>query len=644
MRQSYFKNAALLTGSDVVLRLAGMGLRIWLANALGGAGMGLYQLVLAVYGLFVTLATAGISVAAARLLTEELSRDKAAARGMLVRLVLAGLTLGGLAMAAQFATAGLAAKWWLGDIRAAAALRTSALGLPWMAVSAVLRGFFLARRRVEPNVLSQLAEQTVRIAAVVWALSRTQGWPDGSRCALVLAATALSEAISTALMALFYRREAARCFGSTAPRPPREVSRRLWDILWPVEGGRALSSALHTAENMLVPACLAVYLAASGGRTAALEQYGTLKGMALPLLNFPFGLLGSLAVLLMPEITQAHIEGQTARLNALLDRMLRLTGYFSMLAGTLFWVWGRPLAQLLYHSPEAGFYLETLAPAMPLMYLESMVDGAMKGIGEQKAAFRYSVWDAVLRIGGVAVLLPRYGMRGFLTVILLSSFYTCAANTGRLLLSSGTGHAFRRWLGAPLLAAVAAGAAGRGVRRALTGFPAQGLPGQLAVLTVGGTVTAIVFLLAALPLGLWEEQKAAFRYSVWDAVLRIGGVAVLLPRYGMRGFLTVILLSSFYTCAANTGRLLLSSGTGHAFRRWLGAPLLAAVAAGAAGRGVRRALTGFPAQGLPGQLAVLTVGGTVTAIVFLLAALPLGLWEELRAVLRQAKTGKNRGK
>ena len=179
--------------------------------------------------------------------------------------------------------------------------------------------------------------------------------------------------------------------------------------------------------------------------------------MALPLLNFPFGLLGSLAVLLMPEITQAHIEGQTARLNALLDRMLRLTGYFSALAGTLFWVWGRPLAQLLYHSPEAGFYLETLAPAMPLMYLESMVDGAMKGIGEQKAAFRYSVWDAVLRIGGVALLLPRYGMRGFLAVILLSSFYTCTANTGRLLLSSGTGHAFRRWLGAPLLAAAAAG-------------------------------------------------------------------------------------------------------------------------------------------------------------------------------------------
>ena len=512
MRQSYFKNAALLTGSDVVLRLAGMGLRIWLANALGGAGMGLYQLVLAVYGLFVTLATAGISVAAARLLTEELSRDKAAARGMLVRLVLAGLTLGGLAMAAQLATAGLAAKWWLGDVRAAAALRTSALGLPWMAVSAVLRGFFLARRRVEPNVLSQLAEQTVRIAAVVWALSRTQGWPDGSRCALVLAATALSEAVSTALMTLFYRREAARCFGSTAPRPPREGSRRLWDILWPVEGGRALSSALHTAENMLVPACLAVYLGASGGRTAALEQYGTLKGMALPLLNFPFGLLGSLAVLLMPEITQAHIEGQTARLNALLDRMLRLTGFFSALAAALFWCWGPDAAGLLYGSAEAGFYLQVLAPVLPLLYLESMVDGAMKGMGEQKAVFRYSLWDAVLRIAGVLLLLPRWGMKGFLWVILLSSAYTCQMNTARLLHVSGLKPRLWRWLGAPALAALVSAGAGEGLRALLAGWLGSGsTPARLAALCAGGFGMAAVCLAVQWPLGLGEEVQAILR-------------------------------------------------------------------------------------------------------------------------------------
>ena len=515
MRPSYLKNAALLTGADVVLRLAGMGLRIWLANALGGEGMGLYQLVLAVYSLFVTLATSGVSVAATRLIAEELSRSRAEACGMLLRLLGAALLLGSAAWAGQFGLAELAAAWWLGDVRAAGALRAAAFGLPWMAVSAVLRGFFIARRQVGPNVVSQLVEQTVRISAIWFALERGGALDVGGKCTAVLAATALSETVSACLMLLFYRREAVSAFGAGPARRPMDPAKRLWEILWPVEGGRCLASALHTAENMLVPACLTVYLLDAGGRSAAVAQYGNLKGMALPLLTFPFGLLGSLSVLLMPEITQAHIRGETGRLSALLDRMLRLTGYFSALAGAVFWVWGAAAARLFYgpDGSEAGFYLTVLGPAMPLMYLESMVDGAMKGIGEQKAAFRYSVWDAVLRIGGVAVLLPRYGMRGFLTVILLSSFYTCAANTGRLLLSSGTGHAFRRWLGAPLLAAAAAGAAGRGVRRALAGFPAQGLPGQLAVLTVGGTVTVLVFLLAALPLGLWEELRAVLRQA-----------------------------------------------------------------------------------------------------------------------------------
>ena len=514
MRQSYLKNAALMTGADVLLRLAGMGLRIYLANALGGEGMGLYQLVLAVYALFVTLATAGVSVAATRLMAEELSRGRAEARGMLARLLAAGLGLGAFAMVAQFGLAGLAAAWWLGDARAAGALRAAAFGMPWMAVSAVLRGFFIARRRVEPNVLSQLAEQTVRIGVVYVVLEQgiLRGGDHGRKCTAVLAATALSEAVSAGMMLLFYHREARRCFAGEKARRPRDPARRLWDILWPVEGGRCLASALHTAENMLVPACLTVCLLDAGGRSAAVAQYGSLKGMALPLLTFPFGLLGSLSVLLMPEITQAHIRGERARLDCLLDRMLRLTGCFSALAGALFWVWGEPLALLLYHSQEAGFYLRVLGPAMPLMYLESMVDGAMKGMGEQKAVFRYSLWDAVLRIAGVLLLLPRWGMKGFLWVILLSSAYTCQMNTARLLHVSGLQPRLWRWLGAPALAALVSAGAGEGLRALLAGWLGSGsTPTRLAALCAGGFGMAAVCLAVQWPLGLGEEVRAILR-------------------------------------------------------------------------------------------------------------------------------------
>lgn len=508
MRQNYLKNAALLTGSSLVLRLAGMAFRIYLANALGDEGLGLYQLILAFYSVFITLATSGVSVAATRLVTEELSKSPAKARGMTRRLAVLAVGLGSAAGVLQYLLAGPAARWWLGDTRAAVSLRTLAFSLPFMALAAVLRGVFLALRKVEPNVVSQLIEQGFRIAVVLYLLQARAGRDTAARCNAVLLGETLSEALSTGLMLLFYRAECRRSFQNVRPSPPEKAGRRIWEILWPVEGSRCLSSGLHTAENMLVPACLAAYLGqAGGGRTQALAQYGALKGMALPLLFFPFGLLGSLSTLLMPEITEAHVRGQKKKLRVLLDRMMTLTMYASVLAGAVFYVWADPMAQLLYSSAETGFYIRVLAPVMPLMYLESMVDGAIKGLGEQKAAFGYTAWDSVFRIAGVILLLPRYGMQGFLFVMICSNLFTCAMNARRLIVVTELRMRFGRWFLAPCAAAAAAALAAYGLKGALDGY------GLLAQLTIGCMAMALVYAAAAWPLGLGHAVSGALKHQ-----------------------------------------------------------------------------------------------------------------------------------
>ena len=91
--------------------------------------------------------------------------------------------------------------------------------------------------------------------------------------------------------------------------------------------------------------------------------------------------------------------------------MLRLTGFFSALAAALFWCWGPDAAGLLYGSAEAGFYLQVLAPVLPLLYLESMVDGARQSEGSRPPS-RYSVWDAdACGWGGGAAAPVRHGAR-----------------------------------------------------------------------------------------------------------------------------------------------------------------------------------------------------------------------------------------
>ena len=191
-----------------------------------------------------------------------------------------------------------------------------------------------------------------------------------------------------------------------------------------------LASALQAAESSLIPCTLTLY---TGSRAEAMAQYGSLKGMALPLLFFPFSVLGALSGLLMPEITRAHTRGDLPAMRRLIFTMLRLTGAFSLAAGAGFVVFGAPLAQLVYRDADVGRMVQVLGFVAPFMYLESMVDGVLKGLGEQLATFRYSLLDSAFRIAAICLIVPRYGMAGFLGVMVGSNLLTCGLNLQRML-------------------------------------------------------------------------------------------------------------------------------------------------------------------------------------------------------------------
>ena len=341
-----------------------MGFRIVLAAYLGSEGMGLYQLILALYMVFVSFATAGVNVASARLAAQSLARGSGMAE-TLRGLCITALGFGTAAMLAQSVLAGPCARYLLHDVRAETALLILAPSLPFMAVSGAVRGCFLAARRVQPNITAQLIEQLVRMAVAAAGLRVLAQWGAGYGCAAVLLGNTVSESVSCGIMLAFAARTP-----EFAPRPGAPLHpytrKELYDILWPVEGSRLLASALQAAESSLIPYTLAIY---TGSRAEAVAQYGSLKGMALPLLFFPFSVLGALSGLLMPEITRAHTKGDTAAMRRLIFTMLRMTGAFSLAAGVGFVLLGAPLAGFIYRDAKVGRYVQLLGFVAPFMYL-----------------------------------------------------------------------------------------------------------------------------------------------------------------------------------------------------------------------------------------------------------------------------------
>mgnify|MGYP000546813298 CR=1 FL=1 len=76
MTNIYLKNAAILTAASLVLRAAGMGLRVLLAAHLGSEGMGLYQLVLPIYALAWSITSAGFTTTISHLAAQEYIRGQ----------------------------------------------------------------------------------------------------------------------------------------------------------------------------------------------------------------------------------------------------------------------------------------------------------------------------------------------------------------------------------------------------------------------------------------------------------------------------------------------------------------------------------------------------------------------------------------
>lgn len=454
-KSTFVKNTAVMTVTSLLLRTLGIVFRVFISNRVGAEGMGLYQLVFSVYVLGTTFAAAGIVTAVTRMVAEQIARGTPANVARVMRLSMGLCVLIGTLSAAILYFGAPTIGGWVGDARTVPALAASGLALPFIGVASCVKGYFMARRRAMPPCVSQIFEQAVRIGSILWMLKAAGDCSLAQACRIIIVGDAISETAACLFLLVAYRLDRRRITTRrTATLSHRALLRPLFGIAVPLTAGRYLSTALRTVENILVPARLTLFTRSDA---LSLEQFGAVKGMALPLLFFPAAFLVTVSGLLVPELSDAHALGQKRQVTRLTEQAMHVTWIGSVLIGCLFTVLGRPLGNLLYSDDTVGLLLQILGPLTPVMYLDSVATGMLKGINEQVHSLWYSVADSVVRITLIWLLLPRFGITGFLFVMLVSNLLTCTLSTHRLLLKSDTKMQWLRWVLCPTLIAILAG-------------------------------------------------------------------------------------------------------------------------------------------------------------------------------------------
>lgn len=405
-------NTILLTATSVLMRLLAMSFQVYLTQQIGAEGIGLFELLMSVYGLATALAISGVKLSTTRLVLEAAARQHARPDSSMRLCLCYALTLGTAAGGLLYAVSDTAATLWLDTPELASCLRVLAFSLPCLSVSSCLNGFFTAKRQAGRVAVNQTLEFSFHMALTFGALWLARPETPQRACLLLVCCSCLSDLFSASVAWLLYRGQR-----EGPAQAPLFLLRELLNIAVPDAVGSWVRSGLVSAKHLLIPKGLRRCGLAAG---QALAAYGIVQGMVLPLLSFPSVLLGTVSGLLVPEIAEGRALGRQKQLQSVMQRVLRLTLLFSMFAAGMLLIYGGALGRLLYHSREAERYICLLAPLVPLMYLDTAVDGMLKGLGLQTASMRINILDAAVSLLLVWQLIPQVGMSGYLLTIYVS--------------------------------------------------------------------------------------------------------------------------------------------------------------------------------------------------------------------------------
>jgi len=408
-RQSFIKGTLILLAAGIVNRVLGFLPRMALPRIIGPEGVGLYQMAWPMLTVVITVVSGGLPLAVAKLTAEaqaEGNRRKAAAVLKTALAAAVGLSLAFAVLCMAFAD--WIAQHVFTDERVKRPFLAMAPVMLIVSVSAVLRGYFQGLHDMVPTALSQFVETLVRIVFVL-ALSfllMPKGVEYGAAGAML--GVAAGEFAGLTVLAVRWRKERR-----DAGRPPRGdagpagIAGRMFRIALPVTGSRLVGSGSYFLESVLIVQTLA---AAGVATAAATAQYGVLQGMVMPVLLLPTALTYSLAVSLVPSLSEAKQRQDRRTVIKRMRQSLRLSLVAGAPFAVLLYAFAEPLCLLVFGSREAGVMLRMMAPVAVFLYLQGPLAAALQALDRAGTALANTAAGAAAKLALIAVLASRPGL------------------------------------------------------------------------------------------------------------------------------------------------------------------------------------------------------------------------------------------
>lgn len=423
-RHPLITGTLMLTLAGILSRVIGFFYRIFLSQRIGAEGMGIYQLIIPIHVLTISLTSSAIQTAISRFVAQAAAASAdnplhhssssrtsfCNERCYLTAGLLLSLSLSFLCTVLLYQLSEPIAVHFLEEKRCAPLLQVLALSIPFGAVHACINGYFYGLKKTFVPAVSQLLEQLVRVLSVWLFFEISMEKYHAISLNLTVWGMVAGE-FSAMLFSLSF-------LGHKKSRGSRvHAVGQIFFMSLPLSANRVWVNILQSLEAVMIPGQLKLY---GYTNTEALSIYGILTGMALPMVLFPSVLTNSVSVMLLPVIAEA----QEKRQHRYIINAVKKTCFYSLLLGflctLLFLVFGRWMGYFLFSNKLAGTFIVTLGWICPFLYLSTTLHSILNGLGKTTSTFFLNILGLGIRIFFVLFVIPLVGIKGYLWGMLVS--------------------------------------------------------------------------------------------------------------------------------------------------------------------------------------------------------------------------------
>ena len=418
MRKNIYKSAAQVTVFSIIEKTLSFVYRIILSRSIGAEGLGIYQICLSVFSVFLTIAATGIPVTVSRLIAKNSATGNPHAKHAVV-------TSG--VLCSLIFTVPIALLLFFGkDLFCFLFPNKNYVniflillpGLVLTSVYAVIRGSFWGNMQFLPYSIIELAEDAVMVVCGCVLVGFAHTAEGGAKAAVI--AVLISYVFSFAVSLFWYFFTGGKLVN------PKGQFKPLFTAALPVTAMRTSTSILNSLVAMFLPALLSY--ACGYSDSEALAIYGAVLGMSVPVLFIPSPLISSIAVVVAPQMSENFYSKRTDLLKKDIEKTLKSSILIATVLIPLTFTEGRDIGLFLYDNALSGEIISNFSFMMLPMCLSMITTTVLNSMHYEIKTLVYYFIGAAAMLACIFGLTHFWGIYAYMVGITLNFIITAILN------------------------------------------------------------------------------------------------------------------------------------------------------------------------------------------------------------------------